>query len=80
MLRSTDAGAHWTPVVAAAASITQLRADAGGAWAASLDGRLLRSTDDGVSWTEAATGAPVTALVDRAGGGVLRFGKAGVIK
>ncbi|MEV4782976.1 WD40/YVTN/BNR-like repeat-containing protein [Burkholderia sp. LMU1-1-1.1] len=81
MLRSTDGGAHWAAVEAGSASVTQLRADGQGLWAGTLDGRLLRSTDDGRSWSAVAAGAtPLTAIVARAGGGYLRYGKSGLIK
>lgn len=83
MLRSSDGGAHWTVVDAGTASLTQVRADGQGLWASALDGRLLRSTDDGVTWSiwsAAADGAPIAAIVARAGGGYLRYGKSGLLK
>lgn len=80
LLRSSDGGAHWTPVDAGSASLTQLRADGQDLWAGALDGRLLRSTDDGLHWSAAASGEPVTAIVARTGGGMLRYGKSGVVK
>ncbi|MCG3118269.1 MAG: Ycf48-like protein [bacterium] len=60
MLKTTNAGAKWTPVsVPNLLRINDIYfADAKTGWACQGAGRILKTTNGGASWTEIATGTP----------------------